>query len=122
MSVKKRWGKIKSLFFFVCLFGVSYVLPGQNRGQADEIRNLISGNVPVVSQNWEIYQDPVSRYIYFANSTGLIEYNGIIARTFTMPYRQGIRSVYVNNDGMIFTGSFEDFGIWKRDPSGEHDI
>lgn len=119
MSVKKEWGKIKSLFFFVCLFGVSYVLPGQNRGQADEIRNLISGNVPVASQNWEIYQDPVSRYIYFANSAGLIEYNGISARTFTMPYRQGIRSVYVNNDGMIFTGTFEDFGVWEKDLSGD---
>ena len=94
-------------------------MPGQNQGQKDEIRTLISGNVPIVGQNWEIYQDPVSRYIYFANSTGLIEYNGISARTFTMPYRQGVRSVYVNDDGMIFTGSFEDFGLWERDPSGE---
>ena len=71
-----------------------------------------------VSQNWEIDQDPVSRYIYFANSTGLIEYNGISARTFTMPYRQGVRSVYVNDDGMVFTGSYEDFGIWEEDTSG----
>jgi len=94
-------------------------MPGQNNGQEDEIRLLITGNVPVISQNWEIDQDPVSRYIYFANSTGLIEYNGISTRTFTMPYRQGVRSVYVNDDGMIFTGSYEDFGIWEEDPPGE---
>ena len=94
-------------------------MPGQNYGQEDEIRLLITGNVPVISQNWEIDQDPVSRYIYFANSTGLIEYNGISARTFTMPYRQGVRSVYVNDDGMIFTGSYEDFGIWEEDTPGE---
>jgi DNA-binding CsgD family transcriptional regulator len=119
MSVLTGWAKIKSLFFIVCLIAVSSVLPGQNRGQADEIQDLISGKIPVYSQNWEIYQDPVSRYIYFANSAGLIEYNGISARTFMMPYRQGIRSVYVNNDGMIFTGSFEDFGTWDKDPSGD---
>src|SRR5512136_206288 len=119
MSVLTGWREIKSLFFIVCLLMVSSVLPGQNRGQADEIQDLISGKIPVFSQNWEIYQDPVSRYIYFANSAGLIEYNGISARTFMMPYRQGIRTVYVNNDGMIFTGSFEDFGTWDKDPSGD---
>ncbi len=95
------------------------MIPGQDNGQEDEIRLLITGNVPVISQNWEIDQDPLSRYIYFANSTGLIEYNGISARTFTMPYRQGVRSVYINDDGMIFTGSYEDFGIWDEDPPGE---
>jgi hypothetical protein len=31
-----------------------------------------------------------------------------------VPYRQGARSVYVNGDGVIFTGSFEDFGFWRR--------
>jgi DNA-binding CsgD family transcriptional regulator len=94
-------------------------MPGQDNVQEDEIRLLITGNVPVISQNWEIDQNPVSRYIYFANSTGLIEYNGISAKTYTMPYRQGVRSVYVNDDGMVFTGSYEDFGIWEEDPPGE---
>src|SRR5665647_2975663 len=116
----ETWGKnLRLLFLFFCLSGVSSVIHGQNNGQEDEIRLLITGNVPVISQNWEIDQDPVSRYIYFANSTGLIEYNGISARTFTMPYRQGVRSVYINDDGMVFTGSYEDFGIWEGDPPGE---
>jgi DNA-binding CsgD family transcriptional regulator len=110
---------LRSLFLFFFLFGVSSLMSGQNYGQEDEIRLLITGNVPVISQNWEIDQDPVSRYIYFANSTGLIEYNGISARTFTMPYRQSVRSVYVNDDGMVFTGSYEDFGVWEKDPPGE---
>ena len=119
MSGQAGWKRFRSLFFIVGLCGVSYLLPGQNGGRVDEIRNLISGNIPVFSQNWEIYQDPVSGYIYFANSAGLIEYNGISARTFTMPYRQGIRSVYVNGDGMIFSGTFEDFGVWEKDLSGD---
>ncbi len=35
-----------------------------------------------------------------------------------MPYRQGVRSVYINAEGRIFTGSFEDFGYWENDQNG----
>ncbi len=119
MAAKNRGKNLAFLFLFFCLSVVSSVISGQDNGQEDEIRLLITGDVPVKSQNWEIDQDPVSRYVYFANSTGLVEYNGISARTFTMPYRQGVRSVYINDDGMIFTGSYEDFGIWDEDPPGE---
>ncbi|HWR74196.1 MAG TPA: two-component regulator propeller domain-containing protein [Bacteroidales bacterium] len=119
MAVKTGGRNNRLSFLLLCLSGMSSVMPGQNIWQEDEIRLLLTGNVPVISQNWEIDQDPVSRYIYFANSTGLIEYNGISARTFTMPYRQGVRSVYVNDDGMIFTGSYEDFGIWEEGTPGE---
>ncbi|MDZ7635427.1 MAG: hypothetical protein U5L72_13760 [Bacteroidales bacterium] len=59
------------------------------------IQKFISGTIPVISQNWEICRDPVSGYIYFANSAGLIEYNGITARPYAVPYRQAVRSVYV---------------------------
>ncbi len=110
--------RLISFFLLFCFPGLLSSLPGQIQRQEDAISDLIPGNLPVVSQNWEICQDPVTRYIYLANSAGLIEYNGISARTFTMPFRKSIRSVYVNNDGMIFTGSFEDFGRWERDASG----
>jgi DNA-binding CsgD family transcriptional regulator len=118
MSGKTRWKNSRSLFLLICILSFSSLTSGQQGGSNDEIRKFISGAIPVLSQNWEICRDPVSRYIYFANSAGLIEFNGITARTYTVPSRQGVRSVYVNNDGMIFTGSFEDFGIWSKDMSG----
>jgi DNA-binding CsgD family transcriptional regulator len=118
MSGKTGWENSRSLFLLICILSFSSLTSGQQGGSNDEIRKFISGAIPVLSQNWEICRDPVSRYIYFANSAGLIEFNGITARTYTVPSRQGVRSVYVNNDGMIFTGSFEDFGIWSKDMSG----
>jgi len=118
MSAKAGWENARSLFLFGCLMSFSSVVSGQQAGPLNEIHKFISGDIPVVSQNWEICRDPVSGYVYFANSAGLIEYNGIAARTYAVPYRQGVRSVYVNSDGMIFTGSFEDFGMWTKDQSG----
>jgi DNA-binding CsgD family transcriptional regulator len=85
------------------------------KAQNSEIQNFILSSIPVNNQNWEIYQDPVTKYLYFANSEGLVEFNGISSRIFEMPFRQGVRSVYVNSSGTIFTGSFEDFGFWKKD-------
>jgi len=115
MSVKTAWKIFRTLFLFTCFFGSMPAISGQGTEQRNEIRNFIANHIPVAGQNWEINQDPVTRYIYFANSAGLIEYNGISARTYNLPYRQGIRSVFVNSDGLIFTGSFEDFGFWEKD-------
>jgi DNA-binding CsgD family transcriptional regulator len=102
-------------FIILCMIFFSSFLPFDLEGQDDEIQNFISNTIPVNNQNWEIYQNPVTGYLYFANSAGLVEYNGISSRIYTMPYKQGIRSVYVNSSGRIFTGSFEDFGYWESD-------
>jgi hypothetical protein len=90
-------------------------MPIKLAGQNNEILNFVSGNIPVHNQNWDICQDPASGFIYFANSEGLVEYNGISSEMYQMPFRQGIRSVYINSSGKIFTGSYEDFGFWQKD-------
>ena len=113
-------GTLRLLIQVICITFLS--LPVQVQAQAgggrNDISRFIPGTIPVKSQNWEISRDPVSGYVYFANSAGLIEYNGITARSYPVPDRQGARSVYVNGDGVIFTGSFEDFGFWMKDQSG----
>jgi DNA-binding CsgD family transcriptional regulator len=82
------------------------------------ISRFISSHVPVENQNWGICQNPVNSFIYFANSEGLIEFNGISSRRFSLPYGQTVRSVHVSQDGTIFTGSFEEFGYWKSAYNG----
>ncbi len=106
-------------FLLFCLLSVFSVLTrAQESGNFSEIQNFLSNRIPVDNQNWEICQNPVTGYVYFANSAGLVEYNGISKRTFRMPFRQGVRSVYINDEGVIFTGSFEDFGFWEKDNEG----
>jgi ligand-binding sensor domain-containing protein len=107
--------RLNLIFVLTGLLLVNLIAPVDLKGQNNEILNFVPGNIPVENQNWDISQDPLSGYIYFANSGGLVQYNGISSRTFQMPYRQGIRSVYINPTGKIFSGSFEDFGFWQKD-------
>ncbi|PWH84582.1 LuxR family transcriptional regulator [Algibacter marinivivus] len=67
-------------------------------------------------QNWSISQSS-NRYIYTANNKGLLEYNGAKWNLYESPNETIIRSVEVIDD-LIYTGSFHDFGYWKRDNFG----
>jgi DNA-binding CsgD family transcriptional regulator len=82
------------------------------------IKRFISNHVPVENQNWSISQNPVNGFIYFANSGGLVEFNGIDSKIYKLPYSQAVRSVYVTKDEIIYTGSFEEFGYWKFTKEG----
>jgi DNA-binding CsgD family transcriptional regulator len=103
------------------LLSLSYIfLISAKALSTDQVINrFISSQVPVENQNWGICQSPVSKFIYFANSEGLIEFNGISSRRFSLPYGQTVRSVYVSQGGTIFTGSFEEFGYWEAGSNGK---
>ncbi len=119
MAEFTRIERHKAGFILLFLLLISSSIPVNLEGQNDEIQNFISNTIPVDNQNWEVFQSPVTGYLYFANSAGLVEYNGISSRIYQLPFRQGIRSVYINSSGTIFTGSFEDFGYWECEPEKE---
>ena len=116
ICIKKKIQKF--LFILIILSAFPLILTAQNNISLNEIQDYISNHIPIENQNWCISQNPQNGYIYFANSAGLVEYNGISIRTFSLPYKQGIRSVFVDNSGRIYTGSFEDFGYWVGDGEG----
>ncbi len=68
------------------------------------------------NKNWDISIDSIGR-VYIANGEGLLEYNGIRWKLWKLPNKTIIRSVLVQKD-KIYTGSFEEFGYWKRDEKG----
>src|SRR5512133_1404983 len=84
----------------------------------DIIQTLNPERLPVDDQNWEISQSPLTHFMYFANSNGLVEYNGLSSAIYHLPSHQTIRSVFADSDGKIYTGSFEDFGSWADDGKG----
>ncbi len=90
----------------------------QDLFQNDILQTKISNHLPLENQNWEISRSPVTGFVYFANSAGLVEFNGISSRVFALPFRQGVRSVYADSSGIIYSGSFEDFGFWENDGRG----
>lgn len=107
-----------ALISILLLLFIRIDLSAQYQSQTDVIHSLISNHLPIDNQNWEISQNPVTGFMYFANSAGLVEYNGISSRLFAMPFQQGVRSVYADTLGKIYTGSFEDFGFWDKDGKG----
>lgn len=83
-----------------------------------EIRSYLRTNLNIRSQNWSIGQNPENHFIYAATSDGLLEFNGITWNTFHKTDNQPIRSVFIDDKGLIFTGSFEEFGYWEYDNKG----
>jgi hypothetical protein len=68
-------------------------------------------------QNWNIAQD--SRGImYFANTAGLLQYDANTWQLFRMPNHMGLRSVAIDQNDRIYTGSYEEFGYWESGGDG----
>lgn len=58
-----------------------------------------------------------NHFMYFANNSGLLEYNGTAWNLYPSPNETIIRSVKVI-DGLIYTGCYMEFGYWKRQQDG----
>lgn len=58
-----------------------------------------------------------NHFMYFANNSGLLEYNGTAWTLYPSPNETIIRSVKVIDD-RIYTGCYMEFGYWKRQQDG----
>jgi DNA-binding CsgD family transcriptional regulator len=70
------------------------------------------------SQNWSVSMDKQG-FVYAANNEGLLKYDGVKWKVYPLPSRAIVRSVSVNEDGRIYTGSNEEFGYWTQDSHKE---
>lgn len=73
-------------------------------------------NYGAEDQNWAIDQGS-DESIYFANNKGLLTYNGARWKLYESANGSITRSVKVIGD-RIYTGSYMDFGYWKKDEYG----
>src|SRR4030095_11956175 len=70
-------------------------------------------------QNWSIIQSNQD-IMYFANTNGLLEYDGEHWRRTTSTETATVfRSLSKDKDGRIFYGSYNDFGFIARDSTGK---
>ena len=68
------------------------------------------------NQNWAISQSE-ENYIYSANNSGLLEFDGAKWKLYPSPNNSIIRSVNVINN-KIYTGCFREFGFWEKNKFG----
>ncbi|PKB15520.1 triple tyrosine motif-containing protein [Flavobacterium sp. 5] len=100
--------KLTSLFFLLSISVFSQCLP--------PIVNYAPNLYGAGNQNWMISQDK-NQFVFFANNEGLLEFNGSYWQLYPSPNETIIRSVKVIGD-RIYTGSYMEFGFWKRKADG----
>ncbi|MBK5719837.1 hypothetical protein JGH11_03015 [Dysgonomonas sp. Marseille-P4677] len=82
------------------------------------IHNLDKQLYGAASKNWNIKEDDKG-FIYVANESGLLEFDGIKWNLYRLPGNQPIKSICVENHNCIYTGNVEGFGRWDREHSGK---
>ena len=100
----------KKLLLFI-LFSISALAQ-----DLPPIIQYTTGSYNAGNQNWMITQDN-NGYMYFANNSGLLEYNGTAWNLYPTPNETILRSVKVVED-RIYTGAYMEFGYWKRQADG----
>ncbi|MEH6537343.1 MAG: LuxR C-terminal-related transcriptional regulator [Psychroserpens sp.] len=68
------------------------------------------------NQNWAVSQCK-DDHIFIANNKGLLEFNGGNWKLYPSPKETIMRTVHVV-DTLVYTGSYMEFGYWKRDAFG----
>lgn len=77
------------------------------------VRNYLAKEYKAHVQNWAVGQD--SRGImYFGNSDGLLEYDGVNWRLIPLPSREWVRSLDIDSAGRIWVGGSNEFGYVEQ--------
>ncbi|WP_372794210.1 triple tyrosine motif-containing protein [Lutibacter sp.] len=103
---------IKKIFLSL-LFLVSTIIEAQ---ELPPIENFSPQLYGADNQNWSISQGN-DLYVYVANNSGLLEFNGAKWKLYPSPNNTSLRAVNVI-ESKIYTGCFREFGFWERNEMG----
>ena len=109
---------MRPLRFFIL---VTFLILLHFWGSAQHIPDLINYKVSEYkahNQNWAVSQSP-DGWMYFANTDGLLVFNGNQWQKYVLPEHNIIRAVYCHQD-RVYTGAYGAFGYWVRDACGHH--
>ncbi|SDG97749.1 helix-turn-helix and ligand-binding sensor domain-containing protein [Winogradskyella thalassocola] len=103
----------KILFFLLFLIVFSSDCYSQF---SPNIHNFTLAEYKAGNQNWDISRADNGK-VYVANNSGLLEYDGLVWKFHQLPNKTIVRSVLAV-DEIVYTGSYEEFGYWKKDEFG----
>lgn len=105
----------KTLCLITCLFAFNSGFAGINNPL---IINFNKTQYGAANKNWSISEDERG-ILYFGNDIGLLEFDGIEWKLNKLQKAEVVRSVYAVSNNEIYTGGYEEFGKWSRQPDGE---
>lgn len=101
---------MKAVFLFIVLALSTHLASAQEL--LPYVENFSKSNYNGDNQVWGITQGN-DNAMYFANNHYFIRYNGVSWEKYSLPNKTIIRSVYADAD-KIYSGSYNEFGYWKR--------
>ena len=103
-----------------CIYGILFFLllsvNNISAQYAPYFKNYSLAEYKAGNQNWGISRSENGK-VYVANNNGLLEYDGLKWGYFELPNKTTLRSVLAYK-GVIYTGSYEEFGFWENDIKG----
>lgn len=103
----------------IIIYLMSNVLIGQIKDIGIPlIKNFTKNEYKGGTQNWCIDQDKNGN-MYFANTDGLLQFDGVTWTKHTLPVSQDIRALKIDPSGKIFVGGYNDFGYFKPNAKGK---
>lgn len=70
------------------------------------------------NQNWSITQTQ-NRLMFFANSQGLLQFDGEKWDLYNSPNKTILRSVFAD-DNKVYSGAYMDFGVWEMNQNNQY--
>jgi ligand-binding sensor domain-containing protein/DNA-binding CsgD family transcriptional regulator len=104
-----------SLFFTLLVFNHCY---SQNTIGLPDILNYSKQNYRGGAQNRQIRQDKKG-VLYFANSEGVMTFDGINWKTYPLPNKSIVRSLEFGPDNKLYVGGQDEFGYFSPDEKGQ---
>jgi len=101
----------------VCLVLAGYSLSAQNTIGFPDIINYTREQYKGGGQNWDVATDNRG-ILYFANTEGLLTYDGQFWKLYPIINGTRLRSVKVDRNGRIYVGAQDEFGYFFPDKSG----
>lgn len=99
---------------------VGLVTAVQQPARADNssIKNFSRIDYGAASQNWSVSAG-TDGMLFFANNSGLLEFDGTNWKLHRLPNETILRSVVAAGNDLVYTGGYQELGFWKRDASGQ---
>ncbi len=107
--------KLSFIFLWLC-FVVLAVAQPSNIGNPF-IRSYSKKQYLAGTQNWDIVQNSAG-VLFFANNSGMLQYDGKNWSCFPLPNKTIVRSLAVDSTGIIYVGGQNEFGFFVPDGQG----
>ncbi|ELR70490.1 hypothetical protein C900_03649 [Fulvivirga imtechensis AK7] len=82
------------------------------------IKNFTPKEYNANTQNWAIIQDERG-VMYFGNNKGVLEYDGVSWKLIPINNKSIVRSLAINDEGVIFVGAVGEFGYLEPNQEGD---